>query len=519
MEVIDIVSGVGIAAVGAIVSLVLVKRKHKTEIGATNAEIERIEKAALQEAANILEDARLKAQEIHLQKKSEFESETISQRKELQKLEKKVLQKEDNIDKKVDLLNSKEIEVLQRERDLSKKESEFEKKNLEIDELSRSAARKLEKISGMTQDEAKEELQSGLMKQVRAESMETIKKIERETKQTAEDRAKEIICIAIQRCSAEFISETAVSVVSLPSEDMKGRIIGREGRNIRAIEAATGVDVIIDDTPEAVVLSSFDALRRAKAKLLLEKLLQDGRIHPARIEELAKKIEIEFDGMLREVGEQASFDIGINGIHVELLKLLGKLKYFTMGQQSILQHSLEVAVISGIMAAEIGLNVKTVKRAGLLHCIGKSVGQEVEGAYYVIGADLAKKYGENGDVIDAIRRHTDNYAQGSDVPVIIAAAKKLSMQRPGARKEVLETYIKRLDDLESLLNSVDSVDKAFVIQAGKEIRVFVESDGVTDDSAVMVMRDVERAIKDNILYPGQINITLLKETRAISFAK
>ncbi len=518
MGVVEIVIVLVSVLVGMAGALFVVRKKTKEVFEKTNKEVTQLKERAQQDAEKILSEAKTKCKDLHVQKKVAFDKETSSKRNELQKYEKKLLQKEDNIDKKADLLNNKEIEVLQKQRELMKKEGELEKQIKEANEMLDNSCKKLERVAGLTQEEAKEELKNSMLDEARIESVELIKKIERESKQTAENRAKEIVCLAIQRVSAEFISDVSVSVVSLPSEDMKGRIIGREGRNIRAIEACTGVDVIIDDTPEAVVLSSFDPIRRGKAKLLLEKLLADGRIHPARIEELSKKIGQDFEEKIKEIGEQAAFDLGVNGIHPELLKLLGRLKYYTMGQQSILQHCIEVAVIAGIISAEIGYNVKLAKRAALLHSVGKAVGQEIEGAYNQIGAEIAKKYGEPEEIVTAIKNHLDTTSNDSYISVLIAIAKKLSAQRPGARKEILETYIKRLDTIEETLKTINRVDQIFVIQAGKEIRVLVESEGVSDDDALLVMRDIENSIKNEVVYPGQIQISLLKETRATSFA-
>jgi len=519
LEAVFIISVLIASALGAIFAYVFVRTKANKIILESESEIQSIKEKASQSAESIIKDAKFKGKEIHFQKKQEFENETSAKRKELHRQEKKLLQREENIDKKADFLGSKEIEVIERERVLLQGEVDLTEKFKSTEQLLSEAKSKLERIANLTQEEAKEELKSAMTDVAKKESIETIKRIERETRQAAEERAKEIICLAIQRISAEYVSETTVSVVPLESEDMKGRIIGREGRNIRAIESSTGVDVIIDDTPEAVVLSSFDPIRREKAKILLQKLLADGRIHPARIEVLAGKVDEELESHIKESGESAAFDIGVNGVRSELLRLLGKLKYKTLGQQSVLQQSVEVAVISGILAAELGMDVKMAKRAGILHNIGMAVGQEIEGSYNKIGADIARKYGEPDEVVLAIENHRENQIRNSCLAVLIGVARRLSAQRPGARKEVLETYVKRLENLEQAVCSVDNVDKVYVIQAGREIRVLVDSEGVTDEGALMILKDIEKTVKEGIHYPGQISVTLLKESRATSYAK
>ena len=388
-----------------------------------------------------------------------------------------------------------------------------------IDDKIKEKIAELEKISGMTSTEAKNILISSITEEAKHESAKAIKRIEDETREIADKKAKEIIATAIQRYAGDYVAEKSISSVQLPSDEMKGRIIGREGRNIRALEAATGVDLIIDETPEAVILSSFNPIKREIAKLSLERLIADGRIHPARIEEIVVKVEEELNQTMKEAGEQATFDVGIHGVHPELLKLLGRLKYRTSYSQNVYNHSIEVAFLCGIMASELNINVKQAKRAGLLHDIGKAVDHEVEGSHAIIGADLAKKFGESPKVVHAIAAHHFDEEPNSVLAVLVSAADALSAARPGARKEMFETYVKRLEDLESIANSFSGVAKSYVIQAGREIRAIVQSQKISDEDSVVLSKDIAKKIENTMQYPGQIKVTVIRETRATEFAK
>ncbi|SKA80059.1 ribonuclease Y [Desulfobaculum bizertense] len=449
----------------------------------------------------------------------EQESDLREQKRELKQKETRNQEKEERLDKKIETVNSKESELLVLEKQLSQTERELEDRSEEIDELKVQHVQKLEEISGLTVDEARQHILDEVEAQTKHEAAKRIRQIETEAKETGDRKAREILATAVQRYAGDFVSEQTVATVALPSEDMKGRIIGREGRNIRALEAATGVDLIIDDTPETVVLSAFSPLRRQVAKLALERLISDGRIHPARIEDVVRKVEQEMDVKVREIGEQATFDAGVHGIHPELVRLLGQLQYRTSFSQNVLQHSLEVCSLCGIMAAELGLDVKKAKRAGLLHDIGKAVDHEVEGPHALIGADLAKKYGESKELVHAIAAHHEDVAPTTTLAVLVQAADSLSGARPGARKELLENYVKRLEELEEIATSFDGVDKAYAIQAGREIRIMVDSERVDDDRTYMLCRDISKKIEDNLTYPGQIRVICIRERRAVGYAK
>jgi ribonuclease Y len=394
-----------------------------------------------------------------------------------------------------------------------------DEKEQEVEQVLTEQERVLQEISGLTVEEAKRRLLEDIESRTRHEAARMIRQIEMEAKETADRKAKEILSTAIQRYSGEYVSEQSVSAVELPSEEMKGRIIGREGRNIRSLEAATGVDLIIDDTPETVVLSAYSPLRREKAKQVLERLISDGRIHPARIEDIVKKVDKEMDVKLREIGEQATFDVGVYGINPELVRLLGHLYYRTSFSQNVLHHSLEVAFLCGVMAAELKIDVKKAKRAGLLHDIGKAVDHEVEGPHAVIGADLAKKYGESKDIIHAIAAHHEDVQPKSILAVLVQAADSLSGARPGARKELLENYVKRLEELENVAIDFDGVGKAYAIQAGRELRVMVDCDRVDEDQTYLLCKDIAKAVEDKMTYPGQIKVTCIREKRAVQYAK
>lgn len=481
-------------------------------------------------AKRIVEEARKEAQahkkEVTLQAhdeifnlKKQAEQEIKEQERELKRRETKLLEKEERFEEKLEKVSTKESDVLALEKSLTQKERDLADLQDEIEALRQEQERVLQEISGLTAEEARRRLLQDIEERTRHESAKMIRQIETESKEMADRKAKEILATAIQRYAGDYVAEQTVTAVTLPSEDMKGRIIGREGRNIRALEAATGVDLIIDDTPETVILSAYNPLRRQVAKLALERLISDGRIHPARIEDIVHKVEQELEVKLREIGEQSTFDAGVHGIHPELIKLLGQLHYRTSFSQNVLQHSLEVASLCGIMAAELGLDVKKAKRAGLLHDIGKAVDHEVEGPHAVIGADLAKKYGEGKDIIHAIAAHHEDQAPKTVLAVLCQAADGLSGARPGARKELLENYVKRLEELENIATSFDGVSKAFAIQAGREIRVMVDSNIVDDDRTYLLCKDISQKVEDNLTYPGQIRVTVIRERRAVGYAK
>ncbi len=507
------------AAIGGAVGFGIAKTIFSKKTSEDREEAARLKREAEAEAKRLLKEAQVQAKEEALQLRKEAERDVAERRKELRSLEKRLLQREQQIEKKKELVDTKEIELLEKEKRIQSTESKLQVKEKEIESLISAQREKLEQISGMSKDEAKEQLLKSFEAEVRQEAGKLLRKIETETKDMANKRAMEIIALAIARYAGEYVAERTVSVVALPNEEMKGRIIGREGRNIKAIEAATGIDIIIDDTPEAVLLSGFNPVRREVARVALERLVLDGRIHPARIEEVVRKVEKEIDAAIREAGEQATFDVGVYGIHPELVKLLGKLKFRTSYAQNVLQHSVEVAFLCGIMAAELGIDVKKAKRAGLLHDIGKAVDHEVEGSHAIIGADLAKKYGEPRDVIHAIAAHHEDVKPESVLAVLVQAADALSGARPGARREMLESYVKRLEDLERIATSFSGVEKSFAIQAGREIRIVVDSESISDSEAAMLCRDITKKIESELTYPGQIKVTVIRETRAVDYAK
>ncbi len=423
-----------------------------------------------------------------------------------------MLQREESLDKKVENLE-------QRDEALAKKQKEIQKSLEEVQQLYKKQVEELERLSGLSSEDAKQLLLNNIEKQIRHEAAMMIKDIETKAKEEAERKAKEVIASAIQKCSADHVAETTVSVVPLPNDEMKGRIIGREGRNIRTLETLTGIDLIIDDTPEAVILSGFDPIRREVARVALEKLIVDGRIHPARIEEMVDKAKKEVDNYIKEQGEQATFDTGVHGLHPEIIKLLGRLRFRTSYGQNVLKHSIEVAHLAASMAAELGADVKTAKRAGLLHDIGKAVDHEVEGPHVQIGADLAKKYKESADIVHAISAHHGDIEATTVEAVLVQAADAISAARPGARRETLESYIKRLEKIEEIANSFDGVEKSFAIQAGREVRIMVKPEDVSDSEIVYIARDIVKKIEDELEYPGQIKVNVIRETRAIEYAK
>ncbi|MDA8308040.1 MAG: ribonuclease Y [Deltaproteobacteria bacterium] len=492
----------------------LEKKRREFENDARNLIAE-----AKKEAETIKKEAILQAKDNVLQMKLEFERETKEGRKEFQNLEKRILQKEENLDRKAESLDKKEASLAKREKLAAQHEKELVGREKELDAILKEERDRLESVSGMTTLEAKEMLLRSVENEARHDAAVLVKKIETEARELGDRKAKDIISLAIQRYSGDYVAEKTVSVVSLPNEEMKGRIIGREGRNIRAIEASTGVDLIIDDTPEAVILSGFNPVRREVARISLERLISDGRIHPARIEEIVEKVNAEIETSIREAGEQAAFDVGVHGMNPELIKLIGKLKFRTSYAQNVLQHSREVSFLCGIMAAELGLNEKQARRAGLLHDIGKAVDHEMEGPHAAIGADLARRYGESHAIVHAIAAHHEDIPAEDVIATLVQAADALSGARPGARKELLETYVRRLEDLERIAASFNGISKAYAIQAGREVRITVESNIVADADVVLLSRDIAKKIESELTYPGQIKVTVIRETRAVEYAK
>ena len=467
---------------------------------------------ALKAAETKKREALLEVKEESLRTKNELEKETKERRNELQKYERRVLSKEESVDKKADVVEKREAEC-------TAKIAELQKREKKVEELEQKGVQELERISGLTSDQAKDELLRSVEDDVKVDVARMYKELENRAKEEAGKKAKEYVVNAIQKCAVDHVAETTISVVQLPSDEMKGRIIGREGRNIRTLETLTGVDLIIDDTPEAVVLSAFDPIRREIARVALEKLIVDGRIHPARIEEMVEKAQKEVETQIREDGENAAMDVGVHGIHPELLKLLGRMKFRSSYGQNALKHSIEVAQLSGILAGEIGVDVRMAKRAGLLHDIGKSIDHEVEGSHIQIGVDLCKKYKESAVVINTVASHHGDVEPESLVACIVQAADAISAARPGARRETLETYTNRLKQLEDITNEFKGVDKSFAIQAGREIRVMVVPEQVTDADMVLLARDISKQIEAELEYPGQIKVNVIRESRAVDYAK
>jgi len=457
-------------------------------------------------------EALLEAKEEAIKNKNEIERESKERRAEIQRYEKRVLSKEEALDKKSEALEKKESK-------LNAKDADLDRLKKELETIKNSHLRELEKISGLTSEQAKEYLLKSVEEDVKHEAAVLVKELENKAKEEADKKAKDYVVTAIQRCAADHVAETTISVVQLPNEEMKGRIIGREGRNIRTLETLTGVNLIIDDTPEAVVLSAFDGVRREVARIALEKLIVDGRIHPARIEEMVEKAQRDVESMIREEGEAATLEVGVHGIHPELIRLLGRMKFRTSYGQNALKHSIEVAHLSGLLAGEIGADVRLAKRAGLLHDIGKSVDQEMEGTHVQIGADLCRKYKESGIVINAVEAHHGDVEPESLIACIVQAADTISAARPGARRETLETYTNRLKQLEDITNQFKGVDKSFAIQAGREIRVMVVPEQVSDDDMVLMARDIAKQIEFELEYPGQIKVNVIRESRATDYAK
>ena len=512
MGVIDIISILLGIAVGIIAGYFVRKNIYESKIGQANSEADRIIKQAEDDSKRIHKEKLLEAQEEIHKLRTESERENKERRSDLQKFERRVIQKEEILDKKLQNLEQKETSLGDKLKNVAKKEEE-------IEAIKTQQLEKLESISGITSDKAKEIILTNAERDVRREMSIMIKEIESQAKEEAEKKSREIIGYAIQKCAADHVAETTVTVVNLPNDEMKGRIIGREGRNIRTLETLTGIDLIIDDTPEAVILSGFDPIRREVARIALEKLIADGRIHPARIEEMVDKARKEVENIIKEYGEQAAFETGVHGLHPELVKLLGRLNYRTSYGQNVLKHSIEVAHIAGIMAAEIGADIRLAKRAGLLHDIGKAVDHEMEGTHVEIGMDLLKRYKESKEVIHAMSTHHGDYEPQTIEAVLVTAADAISAARPGARRETLEAYIRRLEKLEVIANSYEGVDKSFAIQAGREIRIMVKPENVSDEDIHLLARDMTKRIEDELEYPGQIKVSIIRETRAIEYAK
>ena len=496
----------------AVAEVIIIKNASKKKINDLENQAKSTLEAARKESESLKKESILEAKEEVHKLRSDCDRELRERRNEVQRLERRLIQREESIDKKSDILERKDTEI-------NKKMDEVEKIKNQVQELYYNQKAELERISNMSCEEAKQLLLDEVNKEIKHDVAVMIKEVETKAKEEADKRSREIITTAIQRCAADHVSETTVHVVNLPNDEMKGRIIGREGRNIRTLETLTGVDLIIDDTPEAVILSSFDPIRREIAKIALEKLIVDGRIHPARIEEMVERAKKEVDDDIKEEGEQATFETGVHGLHPELIKLLGRLKYRTSYGQNVLKHSIEVSYLAGLMASELGLDVNTAKRAGLLHDIGKAVDQEYEGPHAIIGGDLAKKYRESAVIVNAIAAHHGDVEMISLEAVLVQAADAISAARPGARRETLEAYIKRLEKLEEIANSYDGVDKSYAIQAGREIRIMVKPDHVDDAGAVEMARDMVKTIEQQLEYPGQIKVNIIRETRAVEYAK
>ena len=516
MNAVTIVICVAVALLVAAISwfAAIAYRKNVSEktIGSAEEKARNIIDDALKVAETKKREALLEVKEESMNRKNELDKETKERRAELQKYERRVLSKEEALDKKSDALERRETSI-------AAKEEELTKKSVEIESIHEKKVQELERISGLTSEQAKDYLLKTVEDEVKSDTARLYKELESRAKEEAGKKAKEYVATAIQRCAADHVAETTISVVQLPSDEMKGRIIGREGRNIRTLETMTGVDLIIDDTPEAVILSSFDPIRREVARIALEKLIVDGRIHPARIEEMVEKAQKEVETMIREEGEAAALEVGVHGIHPELIRLLGRMKFRTSYGQNALKHSIEVAQLAGLLAGEIGLDIRIAKRAGLLHDIGKSIDHEIEGSHIQIGADLCKKYKESATVINAVESHHGDVEPETLIACIVQAADTISAARPGARRETLETYTNRLKQLEDISNAFKGVDKSFAIQAGREIRIMVVPEKVSDADMVLLARDISKQIEAELEYPGQIKVSVIRESRAVDYAK
>ena len=501
-----------VAPITWVVSSKAINKSNDEKIGNANERAREIIDEALKAAETKKKEALLEVKEESLKTKNELEKETKERRAEIQKYEKRVLSKEETLDRKIEAVEKRDLGI-------TRKEEELGKQRQKVDELEKKRQQELERISGLTSEQAKEYLLKTVEDEVKHDTAVMVKTLESRAKEEADKKAKELVVNAIQRCAADHVAETTISVVQLPNDEMKGRIIGREGRNIRTLETLTGVELIIDDTPEAVVLSGFDPIRREIARIALEKLILDGRIHPARIEEMVEKAQKEVETLIKEEGEAATLEVGVHGIHPELVRLLGKLRYRTSYGQNVLKHSIEVAQITGLLASELGLDVKMAKRAGLLHDIGKAVDHEMEGSHIQLGVDLCRRYKESALVINAVEAHHGDVEPESLIACLVQAADTISAARPGARRETLETYTNRLKQLEDITNSYKGVEKSFAIQAGREVRVMVVPEVISDSDMVLLARDISKQIENQMEYPGQITVSIVRESRAVDYAK
>ena len=501
-----------VAPITWVVSSKAINKSNDEKIGNANERAREIIDEALKAAETKKKEALLEVKEESLKTKNELEKETKERRAEIQKYEKRVLSKEETLDRKIEAVEKRDLGI-------TRKEEELGKQRQKVDELEKKRQQELERISGLTSEQAKEYLLKTVEDEVKHDTAVMVKTLESRAKEEADKKAKELVVNAIQRCAADHVAETTISVVQLPNDEMKGRIIGREGRNIRTLETLTGVELIIDDTPEAVVLSGFDPIRREIARIALEKLILDGRIHPARIEEMVEKAQKEVETLIKEEGEAATLEVGVHGIHPELVRLLGKLRYRTSYGQNVLKHSIEVAQITGLLASELGLDVKMAKRAGLLHDIGKAVDHEMEGSHIQLGVDLCRRYKESALVINAVEAHHGDVEPESLIACLVQAADTISAARPGARRETLETYTNRLKQLEDITNSYKGVEKSFAIQAGREVREMVVPEVISDSDMVLLARDISKQIENQMEYPGQIKVSIVRESRAVDYAK
>ena len=514
------------SVVGLLVGVVLAlgfgwvrSRQRRDQVESAQGAAARIIEEAKKDATAIKKEAEIQAKDSILKEKGDFEKEVREGRRELQNQEKRLIGKEEAIDKRIESVDKRESELARRDQSLKSREKNIEEKVAEYDRQIDEARRQLEQVAGMTREEAKKSLIDQMVDEAKHESAKRIRVIEEESKEDAVRKSQKIVALAIERLAGDFVAERSVTVFPLPNDELKGKIIGREGRNIRALEAATGIDLIVDDTPETVVISGHNPIRREIARLSLEKLVSDGRIHPGRIEEVVRKSEQELDEAIREAGQKAIFDVGVHGVHPEIVKLLGRLKYRYSYAQNVLLHSIEAAFICGAMAAELGLNEKQARRAALLHDIGKAVDHEVEGSHAIIGAELARKYGESPKIVNAIAAHHEDVKAETILAPLVDAADALSGARPGARREMMESYTRRLEDLEKITNSFKGVEKSYAVQAGREIRVMVQHDIVNDDEAARMAREIARKIENEMTYPGQIKVTVIRELRSVEFAK
>ncbi len=512
----DIMINIAVFLVSAViftfVGIYIRKKIAESKLKGAENEAKNIIEMAQKEAENKKKEEIFNAKEEIMNARKDLDQEIRERRSEVQQQERRMIQKEENLEKKMELAEKKEKELMQKEEDV-------EKKKEELSDLIQNQMKELQRISGLSKEEAKKQLLSELEKTITAEKASLIRDLDNRAKETADKNAREILGYAIQKCAADHTSETTVSIVALPNDEMKGRIIGREGRNIKALETLTGIDLIIDDTPEAVVISGFDPLRREVAKIALEKLINDGRIHPAKIEEMVEKAKEEVEATIKEEGERAVIETGVVGLHPDLVKLIGKLKYRTSYGQNVLNHSIEVSNLARIMAEELGLDPKLARRAGLLHDIGKALDHDMEGTHVEIGVDILKKYKENENVINAVEAHHGDVEPKTIEAVLVQAADAISASRPGARRETLETYIKRLESLEKIADSFEGVEKSFAIQAGREVRIIVKPEQISDDQMTLMARDVAKKVEDEMEYPGQIKVNVIRETRVVEYAK